>query len=426
MTSIAWCISEGIFLMGFLPCLSCLLLTTWISIKSLNKFKAIYSDTKLKKQLKWNITYLNYISCLLSLIVITICTIQSWFCDFQGMEEIILSTIVTILWISTPFCVLSILLMRVHHTFRKSMFEISFTEKWILIISYTLTIISGCLTIIIYLWEKLHDKSNETEFYTEYFILYYFQFLSVIFYVSTSLYAMCIFTRKMYKLAELRANSMRNIDEESIKLNAKQTKLLNTTSKYLSLSALAIFTTFIATIVIWYAWEWYGYDAWWNEVIRQIVLTATSMDCVCNIICLYLQYPWTKRYYDRYCSCFAKCWGYILKTKFERKMKKLYLNQVQSNSVNVVKSNKVSGVDDIEADFGMSIEKAEEIECEQHVVVLTPSCVDGEELDRNDSGVLRKDGSDVGDEGDGNESNVFDVNCLSEPELIGKYDSTPL
>ena len=74
-------------------------------------------------------------------------------------------------------------------------------------------------------------------------------FLTVItgvLYVSTSLYGMYVFFKKMYKLIKLRAGSTKSVmDETAIKLNITQTKLMNQASKYVSLLSFAILSSFV-------------------------------------------------------------------------------------------------------------------------------------------------------------------------------------
>ena len=319
-----WCLTKGTFLVGFVPSLLCLIITAWIFTISFKKLNSIRKNKKSKHTLNSGITYLNYISCALSVIVITLCTIQSFLCDIASVTELILSNLVTLAWIATPFTVLTILIMRVYRSFKGSMFEINKTQKLILMTLYIITTISGIYAIFVFIGESIYDEMNEIgSFYEEYYIFYYTQFISVIFYVATSLYGMYVFGEKMYKITKLRATSLKNLSQNNaqIKLTKKQNELLNTTSKYLSLSALAIFTTFFAVAVIWYAWELYGeYNQFWDEIIRQIVIMVYPIDCTINVICLYLQYSFATRYYNKYCACFGKCWGYFLTNKFERDM----------------------------------------------------------------------------------------------------------
>ena len=50
------------------------------------------------------------------------------------------------------------------------------------------------------------------------------------------------------------------------------------------------------------------------------------------MICLYLQYPFANKYYDKYCGCFSKCWIWVFTTKTERAMEKRYKQAMDSKS----------------------------------------------------------------------------------------------
>lgn len=142
-------------------------------------------------------------------------------------------------------------------------------------------------------------------------------------------YTMFIFTRNMYKLAKTRNDP----HHEQV--------LLYATTKYVSLLSLAILST-------------------WMELIMSIIVTAVSykktfeersehslldnisignlvsIDCVTNIICLYLQYPFNRKYYDKYCVCLKNCCiRVLLKQTGQNELSQLQIAKSSSKSITI-------------------------------------------------------------------------------------------
>ena len=49
-----------------------------------------------------------------------------------------------------------------------------------------------------------------------------------------------------------------------------------------------------------------------------VLIWATNIDSVINIIALYLQYPFNRKYYDRYCKCIYSICVEVAQEKFEK------------------------------------------------------------------------------------------------------------
>ena len=310
-----------------IPSSICFLITGFIILKSMRQM--LNPSSKKRNKMVPTIRNLYYISSFLSMTTITICIIASSLCNANQSDamELALFTISGALYFGLTFSILATLLMRIYFTFRGSTLEISNTQKSIFTILYTLTIIPAIISIIIGF--IVDDGANGASFYFESPILSYFSIVSGIFYVITSIYGMYIFTQKMYQLTKLRASTMKNVfDEDNAgNLNKSQQDLLQTTSKYISLLALAIFTSFTTFLI-------FGIMIIIARVIESggkmefyaisSIFIVSPIDCTINMICLYLQYPFAKRYYDKYCKCFGRFWSYCLIKKTENAMKMRY------------------------------------------------------------------------------------------------------
>ena len=61
------------------------------------------------------------------------------------------------------------------------------------------------------------------------------------------------------------------------------------------------------------------------------IFVMYSFDCMINIICLYLQYPFATKYYYKYCKCITKLWNNLLIYKAQNALKQKYSNIIQLN-----------------------------------------------------------------------------------------------
>ena len=97
----------------------------------------------------------------------------------------------------------------------------------------------------------------------------------------------------------MRASSINDthIDPDKIQFNESQKKLLYATTKYTTLLSIATISTWMLML--------YGILS--NiTILNQIFLSGIAcMDCAVNVICLYLQFPFNKEYYKKYCRCFG-------------------------------------------------------------------------------------------------------------------------
>ena len=149
---------------------------------------------------------------------------------------------------------------------------------------------------------------------------------------------MILFAQKMYALTQLRASSINN---GSLEFNGVQRKLLHTTTKYMTLLALAMISTWTVTI--------------YSIIVNIFVITTNinhaliytalnSIACIdssINIICLYLQFPFNKNYYHKYCQCFGRCFVYLLTRNATNKSNSKDKNETCGDEQNTELDHKV-------------------------------------------------------------------------------------
>ena len=87
-----------------------------------------------------------------------------------------------------------------------------------------------------------------------------------------------------------------------------QETLLNTSVKYISLISIAMVSSWISFTFAYTESSYYAQLSQ-DEVDQRIWIAPIVMcyDCVINVLCLYLQYPFNKKYYDKYCKCCGNC-----------------------------------------------------------------------------------------------------------------------
>merc|ERR1712173_191872 len=57
-----------------------------------------------------------------------------------------------------------------------------------------------------------------------------------------------------------------------------------------------------------------------NNVIFQCMTLLTVACCFVNVLCLYLHFPFSDRYYKKYCKCWLECcWKRTLERAAQRK-----------------------------------------------------------------------------------------------------------
>ena len=261
------CRSNGIFFIGSVPSLISLLIILFILVTSL---KQLQSDASINKFIK--ITY--FIICISSIISVLSNLISGILC----IQQFILGRIAWASYAVTLYCILATLLLRLYFTFKDSVFQVTQSQKWMIISSYLFGIICISIEIII-----------QPTFAFGWLV-------AAIIYFGQTISGMALFASKMYKLSK-----MDKCDEH-------QTDLLYTTTKYVSLLCFATFSSWIVTLCMAFV----GIFIPDHDIVDILLPSMVCMDCVVNIICLYLQYPFNDKYYKRYCICITKFCMYLI------------------------------------------------------------------------------------------------------------------
>ena len=305
--SAADCLENGIFMIGLLPSVLCLFIILWISVQSIIQLNH-------RKDIAIALKILYYISCILGTTTIILCAIDSYLLCLSSSIKIMAVTAIIrrSSYLVLIGCVLGTLLFRISRTFKDSVLDITKVQKYGFIILYSITNISGICWLSTNRGQFASDRSENDQLLWSILI-----FINIILYSTTSIYGMLVFAQKMYKLsgAPFEIDTMQENFEE---LKKEQSALFHTASKYLSLLSLAIFTTWI-TFLMNFSYI-HLFDKDWPMIAQQMTRMQYSLDCTINIICLYLQYPFCGKYYDKYCGCFGNFWLSI----FERKAKNAF------------------------------------------------------------------------------------------------------
>ena len=254
----------------------CLIILVVILFKSINELR----QTSISRIIKF--TYFSAI--IFSIITVT-----------HGMIEAIYQYTLGFMFLSVIFYtlvvvfVLILLLLRLYFTFKGSMLAISQCQQYLFIISTISVILAGFMLSIYFifdipLWIELINFG-----------------VAMLIYFGIGIYAMVLFIKKLHTL--IRSTNKHNDDN-----NQSQRKLLINTTKYVSLLSVAMISSWITLIINIV-----------NIVLPRDALEAPEVanfiDCVINIICLYLQYPFAEGYYKKYCNCLRNCCVYLMMTK---------------------------------------------------------------------------------------------------------------
>ena len=220
--------------------------------------------------------------------------ITQFLCISLSQEELFtyLLSIGVIAYVIMIMCVLLTLLLRLYFTFQGSIFAISKYQTLFFIISF----ICFCIA---YIMTAVGFALNIGLFLNAVYVV-------IILYLVLNIYPMILFVLKMYELIKMRASSSNET------FNEQQKQLLYTTTKYVTLLLIAMISTWITVWVVLMEASLSG---------RTFVGSGISanIDCVINILCLYWQYPFNNKYYDKYCGCFGTCCIYLLATSQRKK-----------------------------------------------------------------------------------------------------------
>ena len=244
-----------------------------------------------------------------SFLIFIIAFIKSILCIdmFVYYPSMVLSAFFTLLYCLLFCLILATLLYRLYSTFIESAFKLSGFNQFLLSLMFILTIICVILYNIQHFWVTFAyngnwNAANRADFKMTW--MHYFGVISLIIYTVTSGYALFLFLHKLMKLAKLHRVKVQSMT--NIQLNKAQMDMINTATKYGMLLSISIVTAILASIgwsignLIWDS----EIDCCWDEsnaFLNHMMILITIIDALVHVICLYLQFPFSKRYYDKYC-----------------------------------------------------------------------------------------------------------------------------
>ena len=225
-------------------------------------------------------------------------------------------------YFSILICILSTLLLRLYFTFKDSIFEITQYQKWILGIVFGMIFFGYICSIILIIFFAFRQDIYEKKFQNSVLSRVCVGIIGFS-YFGLTVYGMVLFAGKMYKLASMRASSLNVGGSGLTEFNEQQRQLLYTTTKYVTLLSIAIISTWINVLFFVFV----------NIIYSPMMAILTCLDIVINPICLWLQYKFAEKYYDRYCKCFGKCCMYLLMVREKRRQKRSGREEKEENDL---------------------------------------------------------------------------------------------
>ena len=116
---------------------------------------------------------------------------------------------------------------------------------------------------------------------------------------------MIVFASKLYQLSDMEKCSKSE--------GVKRRDLLHTARKYQILLCFAILSSWIVFAYLSISNVITKGNHKDNSIIESVLVSNIAcIDSVVNVICLYLQYPFNEKYYDKYCGGVSKCCMYFI------------------------------------------------------------------------------------------------------------------
>ena len=307
-----WCFESDISLKATIVSSICLVFI--VTVLTLSVKQLIISPSK---RIKKPIITIYFLSCFFSILYAS----QLIYLYITGCRHFGYCGINWILYSFVIECVDFMILSRIYFTFNDSILEITKCQKIYFFIAIPLWFIIRVIIAAIY-WLSIAAfylfTPSKMTILIEY--IYFAMFVGgVIHHVFINIYGMILFSSKMYALVKMRARSVyhySNIDKKEIVIfNEQQRKLLHVTAKYMTLLSIAIISTWIALSIAYLPRQ---------HVFPSIPCERNMLflpDCVINVLCLYLQFPFADKYYRRCCGCFGVCCVWLLIKKASPRLK---------------------------------------------------------------------------------------------------------
>ena len=107
-----------------------------------------------------------------------------------------------------------------------------------------------------------------------------------------------------------------------VQLNEQQIKLIEHTTRYVALLTIGIMSSIIVMLVCIVSGDVFGED--WNMEWFQVAYIFVSIDMSINTLCLYLQYSFATKWYQKWCKCVHLCWRCMLTHEATKTLSKRY------------------------------------------------------------------------------------------------------
>eukprot|EP01084_Bolivina_argentea_P269790 458601_1 len=259
---------------------------------------------------------------------------------FAGVESCVLGALGSICTYLSAYNILLILIYRLYFSFKDSIFTISKTTKCILITLYSFTLLLFTYISIFYI--VLIVNLGCSYMYSPSVILSFeLNGVPIPIYILTTIITIIIFAKKLLKLTTFRQNTVSNQKSKAPSLKTYQIKMIENATRYVSLLTMGIFSTCCSTAFIWIIWMCLIYRGLYEDVTI-IIFVVLSIDAVINIIGLYMQFPFSVHYYEKYCKYLHLCWRYLLTKKATNVLMKRYKNAENEVMLEMVETNEQS------------------------------------------------------------------------------------
>eukprot|EP01084_Bolivina_argentea_P065746 119856_1 len=276
-------------------------------------WSAITQFIKLKN-LQKTLKLLFYIA-IISTIIRCICLIF--------VEMICFANLITLpAYFALLLALLGTLVVRLKHTFENTVYAIPNWKMIIFSLLFLLIIILSVIASIYYGIAIIEESNTEMDRLSVAITQASTFAASAIFiYMITAIWSVWEFTTNLMIFTKS------NHDIDNIKLNQSQTKLIGQISKYNGLFSLAAITSLCSTIYLFIgvALAPYFHIGYWWIPLAQII---TIIDCLINVISMYLQYSFAAKYYNKYCKCVSVCCRKIFINKATKSVKKEYFQSI--------------------------------------------------------------------------------------------------
>jgi hypothetical protein len=194
-------------------------------------------------------------------------------------------------YVSLLQCVLGVFILRLYTTFLDSPLQLSAVKRVVLGATYLAMVIMWSMQIVVTIYIVFVQRRFTENAFVFPLWLWSVMLLTLFLFVVLSLWTVYEFCHKVLLTAKLRSNWTRTTG-----LDKKQCEIINVSFKYLSLFLLAASTTLIHFGVFSFCL--------YHELDPSILV---GIDCMVNVLCLSLQFPFTAVFYYRYCRRLDIC-----------------------------------------------------------------------------------------------------------------------